>query len=75
VVVGADKIVRDVDEGIERLHQMAAPINALREDGQMCRLQPGMETLHEYRHHRRQLPPGKGTDKRGVYGGVAESQE
>jgi hypothetical protein len=30
VVVGANKIVRDVDEGIERIHQMAAPINARR---------------------------------------------
>ena len=30
VVVGANKIVRDAEEGIERIHQMTAPINARR---------------------------------------------
>jgi hypothetical protein len=30
VVVGANKIVKDVDEAIERIHQVAAPMNAKR---------------------------------------------
>ena len=30
VVVGKNKIVRDVDEALERIHQIAAPLNAKR---------------------------------------------
>ena len=30
IVVGVNKIVKDVDEGLERIHQIAAPLNARR---------------------------------------------